>query len=59
MRAIKGLQKASSTSNPFSFSSLFSNQDKDGTGAVTAENSAESSPDTVQSEEDSGKEDND
>ncbi|BAU01528.1 SPX domain-containing protein [Vigna angularis] len=44
MRVIKGLQKASSTSNPFSFSSLFSNQDGDGTGAVTAEHSAANSP---------------
>lgn len=59
MRAIKGLQKASSTCNPFSFSSLFSNQDEDGTGAVTAENSAANSPDTLQNEEDTGKEDND
>jgi len=59
MKAIKGLQKASSTSNPFSFSSLFSNQDEDGTGAVTAENSVANSPDTLQSEEDSSKEDND
>ncbi|PNY09673.1 SPX domain-containing protein 4-like [Trifolium pratense] len=58
MRAIKGLQKASSTCNPFSFSCLFSNQDEDGTGAVTAENSAANSPDTAQNDEDTGKEDN-
>ncbi|KAL5149979.1 SPX domain-containing protein 4 [Glycine soja] len=59
MRAIKGLQKASSTSNPFSFSSLFSNQDGDGTGAVTAENSAANSPATLQNEESVGKEETD
>jgi hypothetical protein len=58
MRAIKGLQKVSSTCNPFSFSSLFSNQDEDGTGAVTAENSAANSPDTAQNDEDTGKDDN-
>lgn len=57
MRAIKGLQKGSSTCNEFSFSSLFSNQDDDGTGAVTAENSAANSPATLQNEEDNGKED--
>ncbi|BAU01273.1 hypothetical protein VIGAN_11047500 [Vigna angularis var. angularis] len=56
MRAIKGLQKASSTSNPFSFSSLFSNQDGDGTGAVTAENSAANSPATLPNEANTGKE---
>ncbi|XP_028780519.1 SPX domain-containing protein 4 [Neltuma alba] len=39
MKAIRGLQKASSTCNPFSFSTLFSNQDADSTGAVTVENS--------------------
>ncbi|GAU31231.1 hypothetical protein TSUD_210880 [Trifolium subterraneum] len=55
MRAIKGLQKASSTCNPFSFSSLFSNQDEYGTGAVTAENSAVNSPDTLQNEEETSK----
>ncbi|KAI5442936.1 SPX domain-containing protein 4 [Lathyrus oleraceus] len=59
MRAIKGLQKASSTCNPFSFSSLFSNQDDDSNGAVTAENSAANSPDTLQNEEGTGKEDTD
>ncbi|CAI8595230.1 unnamed protein product [Vicia faba] len=59
MRAIKGLQKASSTCNPFSFSSLFTNQDDDSNGAVTAENSAANSPDTVQNEEGTGKEDTD
>ncbi|XP_020233319.1 SPX domain-containing protein 4 isoform X2 [Cajanus cajan] len=59
MKAIKGLQKASSTSNPFSFSSLFSNQDGDGTGAVTAENSAANSPATLLNEETVGKEEAD
>ena len=39
MEAIKNLQKESSTSNPFSFSSLCRNQDVDSAGAVTAENS--------------------
>ncbi|MED6148900.1 SPX domain-containing protein 4 [Stylosanthes scabra] len=51
MKAIKGLQKESSTSNPFSFSSLFTNQDADSTGAVTAENSAANSPATLHNEE--------
>ncbi|CAL0299033.1 unnamed protein product [Lupinus luteus] len=59
MRAIKGLQKASSTCNPFSFSSLFSNQDADSTGAVTAENSAANSPSSLKNEEGSGEEDTD
>lgn len=46
MRAIRGLQKASSTHNPLSFSSLVrAQEDEDGTGAVTtAENSASNSP---------------
>lgn len=57
MRAITGLQKASSTCNPLSFSSLFSNQDADSTGAVTAENSAANSPVALQNEEGVGKED--
>ena len=56
MKAIRGLQKESSTSNPFSFSSLFTNQDADSTGAVTAENSAANSPVTLQNEEGTGKE---
>lgn len=43
MRAIQGLQKASSTYNPLSISSLIRNQDDEGTGAVTAENSTTSS----------------
>lgn len=57
MRAIRGLQKASSTCNPLSFSSLFSNQDADSTGAITAENSAANSPIAMQDEEGTGKED--
>ncbi|KAG2714246.1 hypothetical protein I3760_03G017700 [Carya illinoinensis] len=43
MKAIRGLQKASSTCNPLSFSSLFRNQEDEGAGAVTAENSASNS----------------
>lgn len=59
MRAIKGLQKASSTCNPFSFSSLFSNQDAaDNTGYVTSDNSAPNSPATLQNEEVTGKDEN-
>lgn len=57
MRAIRGLQKASSTCNPFSFSSLSSNQDADSTGAVTAENTPANSPDTLQNEEDTDEDD--
>ncbi|KAI4346620.1 hypothetical protein L6164_007502 [Bauhinia variegata] len=52
MKAIRSLQKASSTNNPFSFSTLFRDQDADSTGAVTAENSATNSPATLQNEED-------
>nr|QWT68766.1 SPX domain containing protein 4 [Astragalus sinicus] len=59
MRAIKGLQKASSTCNPFSFSSLFSNQDQaDNTGYVTSDNSAANSPVTLQNEEVTDKDEN-
>jgi hypothetical protein len=43
MRAIQALQKASSTCNPLSFSAFIRNQDDEGTGAVTAENSAANS----------------
>ncbi|GFP90380.1 spx domain-containing protein 4 [Phtheirospermum japonicum] len=39
IKAIQGLKKASSTYNPLSLSYLFGNQDIDGTGAVTEENS--------------------
>ncbi|RAL40867.1 hypothetical protein DM860_008565 [Cuscuta australis] len=42
IRAIQGLRKASSTSNPLSFSSLLADQDHDSTGSVTAENSSDS-----------------
>jgi hypothetical protein len=58
MRAIKGLQKASSTSNPLSFSSLFrKNQDDESTGAVTAENSAENSSASLNDGEEGDQED--
>ncbi|GMY13724.1 SPX domain-containing protein 4 [Fagus crenata] len=43
MRAIQALQKASSTCNPLSFSTFIRNQDDEGMGAVTAENSAANS----------------
>lgn len=39
IKAIQGLKKASSTYNPMSLSYLFGDQDSDGTGAVTEENS--------------------
>ncbi|KAF5748965.1 putative xenotropic and polytropic murine leukemia virus receptor ids-4 [Tripterygium wilfordii] len=52
MRAIQGLQKASSTCNPLSFSSLYKSKDDESTGAVTAENSASNSPATLQNEDD-------
>lgn len=44
MKAIKGLRKASSTCNPLSFSSLFKSLGDESIGAITAENSASSSP---------------
>ncbi|ESQ41510.1 hypothetical protein EUTSA_v10014185mg [Eutrema salsugineum] len=50
MRAIRGLQKASSTYNPLSFSSLLKNEDDE---TVTAENSPNSSKDESD-EEDTG-----
>lgn len=52
MKAIKGLQKASSTCNPLSFSSLFKSQADESIGAVTAENSASNSPAMLPNEED-------
>ncbi|KAL2523140.1 SPX domain-containing protein 4 [Forsythia ovata] len=52
LRAIQGLRKASSTSNPLSFSSLYGSQDNDGTGAVTAENSTCDPLDTLDNEVD-------
>ncbi|KAL5582254.1 hypothetical protein UlMin_014696 [Ulmus minor] len=56
MKAIEGLHKASSTYNPLSFSSLLKSQNEEGTGAITAENSASNSPATLQIEEDSDQE---
>ncbi|KAG2279151.1 hypothetical protein Bca52824_061706 [Brassica carinata] len=53
MRAIRGLQKASSTYNPLSFSSLLKNEDDE---TVTAENSPNS--ENLQSKDESEKEDN-
>ncbi|KAJ4882767.1 SPX domain-containing protein 4 [Raphanus sativus] len=53
MRAIRGLQKASSTYNPLSFSSLLKNEDDE---TVTAENSPNS--ENLQSKDESDKEDN-
>ncbi|XP_062009881.1 SPX domain-containing protein 4 [Rosa rugosa] len=58
MRAIQGLQKASSTWNPWSFSNHFRNQDDESTGAVTAENSDSNSAATLHSEEEDDQEDN-
>ncbi|KAJ0043568.1 hypothetical protein Pint_19186 [Pistacia integerrima] len=52
MKAIRGLQKASSTSNPLSFSSLFRSQEDESGGAVTAENSASNSPTMKDGEDD-------
>lgn len=52
MRAIRGLQKASSTYNPLSFSSLLKNEDDE---TVTAENSPNS--ENLQSKDESEKED--
>ncbi|KDP27173.1 hypothetical protein JCGZ_19872 [Jatropha curcas] len=57
MKAIRGLQKASSTYNPLSFSSVFKNQDDESNGAVTAENSASNSSDTLHNREESDQED--
>ncbi|KAJ9173259.1 hypothetical protein P3X46_016415 [Hevea brasiliensis] len=47
MKAVRGLQKASSTYNPLSFSFLFENQDDESNGAVTADNSASNSSATL------------
>lgn len=52
MRAIRGLQKASSTYNPLSFSSLVRSREDDETGAITTENSASNSPATLHDGED-------
>ncbi|KAE8709995.1 hypothetical protein F3Y22_tig00110328pilonHSYRG01049 [Hibiscus syriacus] len=56
MKAIRSLQKASSTYNPLSFSAFLKNQDDD-SGAVTAENSASNSAATLQKGKESDKED--
>ncbi|XP_021297524.1 SPX domain-containing protein 4 [Herrania umbratica] len=56
MKAIRGLQKASSTYNPLSFSALLKNRDDD-SGAVTAENSASNTSATLQKGEEADKED--
>ncbi|XP_022750672.1 SPX domain-containing protein 4-like [Durio zibethinus] len=56
MKAIHGLQKASSTYNPLSFSALLRNQDDDN-GALTAENSGSKSSATLQMGEEADKED--
>ena len=56
MRAIRSLQKASSTYNPLSFSSLVRSQEDEGPGAVTAENSASNSPATFHGGEEAGQE---
>nr|GMD51907.1 SPX domain-containing protein 4 [Ipomoea batatas] len=51
IKAIQGLRKASSTSNPLSFSSLLGNQDNDSTGSITAENSSASQDDEEMNQE--------
>ncbi|XP_050227556.1 SPX domain-containing protein 4 [Mercurialis annua] len=56
MKAIRGLQKASSTYSPLSFSSLFKNQDDESNGAVTAENSASNSSDMLHNGDESDQE---
>ncbi|XP_021911863.1 SPX domain-containing protein 4 [Carica papaya] len=57
MKAIQGLQKASSTNNPLSFSSLIKNQDDDSFGTLTAENSASNSSAMLQGGEEADQED--
>ncbi|XWS32898.1 hypothetical protein CRYUN_Cryun22dG0030400 [Craigia yunnanensis] len=56
MKAIRGLQKASSTYNLLSFSALLKNHDDDN-GAITVENSASNSSATLQKGEEADKED--
>lgn len=56
MRTIRGLQKASSTYSPLSFSSLYRSQNDSG-DVVTAENSASNSPATLQNEEEADQKD--
>lgn len=57
MRAIRGLRKASSTSNPWSLSNHYRSQDDESTGAVTAENSTSNSAASLHSEEEADPED--
>ncbi|CAB4274990.1 unnamed protein product [Prunus armeniaca] len=57
MRAIRGLRKASSTSNPWSLSNHYRSQDDESTGAVTAENSTSNSAASLHSEEEADQED--
>lgn len=57
MKAVRGLQKASSTYDPLSFSSLFRSQNDDSTGAVTAANSAANSSATLQNGEETDQDD--
>ncbi|KAJ9147591.1 hypothetical protein P3X46_029735 [Hevea brasiliensis] len=57
MKAVRGLQKASSTYNPLSFSSFFKNQDDESNGAVTTDNSASNSSATLHNGEESDQED--
>ncbi|KAL9380962.1 hypothetical protein Peur_026619 [Populus x canadensis] len=57
MKAIRGLQKASSTSNPLSFSSFIMIQDDESTGAVTAANSTSNSSATMHDGEEIDQED--
>ncbi|XP_011035795.1 PREDICTED: SPX domain-containing protein 4 [Populus euphratica] len=57
MKAIRGLQKASSTSNPLSFSSFFKVQADGSTGAVTAANSTSNSSATMHDGEEIDQED--
>ncbi|XVE68178.1 hypothetical protein DITRI_Ditri09bG0048000 [Diplodiscus trichospermus] len=56
MKAIRGLQKASSTYNPLSFSALLKNRDDD-SGAITAENSASNSSATLKKGDEADTED--
>lgn len=52
MKAIQGLRKASSTYNPLSLAQFFHGQDEDdGSGAVTTENSASNSLTNSQNQE--------
>lgn len=59
MRTIQGLKRASSTYNPLSMSSFYMRHDDESNGAVTSEDSASTSPCTVQNGEDTDREDAD